>query len=299
MVTGRLRQRSWETPEGDKRSVTEIEADEVGASLKWATAKVERTSQRGNDERTPGRERQTERGDFNDPPPLGCQKSVPGVRRRCDSRAMVRRRVLSSRWRCGWSGRLSTWLRRVPELMVLAGGRWTPGRWRSWSSVTSWPSCAASTHGLGSRRALLAALSRLLPRPRWSIFMVTPEMRLGWHRRMVGRRWTYPAQARGQPLVPQQVQSLICGWPPRTHGGANSASAGSCWALAAGSPPAPSPGFLRANGLPRGATLASLAPADPAVPQLHWSRRGQGVECTTLVPLDYDRPDPAFLWVRR
>jgi single-strand DNA-binding protein len=36
MVTGRLRQRSWETPEGDKRSVTEIEADEVGASLKRA-----------------------------------------------------------------------------------------------------------------------------------------------------------------------------------------------------------------------------------------------------------------------
>jgi single-stranded DNA-binding protein len=38
MVTGRLRQRSWETPESDKRSVTELEADEVGASLKWATA---------------------------------------------------------------------------------------------------------------------------------------------------------------------------------------------------------------------------------------------------------------------
>jgi hypothetical protein len=36
-------------PEGDKRSVTEIEADEVGASLRWATAKVERTSQRGGD----------------------------------------------------------------------------------------------------------------------------------------------------------------------------------------------------------------------------------------------------------
>ena len=34
MVTGRLRQRSWETPEGDKRSVTELEAEEVGASLK-------------------------------------------------------------------------------------------------------------------------------------------------------------------------------------------------------------------------------------------------------------------------
>ena len=36
MVIGRLRQRSWETPEGEKRSVAEIEADEVGASLKWA-----------------------------------------------------------------------------------------------------------------------------------------------------------------------------------------------------------------------------------------------------------------------
>jgi hypothetical protein len=49
--------------------VTKIEADEVGASLKWATAKVERTSQRGNGDRTQGRERQAERGgDFNDPP---------------------------------------------------------------------------------------------------------------------------------------------------------------------------------------------------------------------------------------
>jgi single-strand DNA-binding protein len=71
MVTGRLRQRSWETPEGDKRSVTEIEADEVGASLKWATAKVERTSQRGNGDRAQGRERAAERGgDFNDAPPF-------------------------------------------------------------------------------------------------------------------------------------------------------------------------------------------------------------------------------------
>jgi single-strand DNA-binding protein len=58
-------------PEGDKRSVTELEADEVGASLKWTTAKVERAQQRGNGDRTQGRERQAERGgDFNDPPPF-------------------------------------------------------------------------------------------------------------------------------------------------------------------------------------------------------------------------------------
>jgi single-strand DNA-binding protein len=69
MVTGRLRQRSWETPEGDKRSVTEIEADEVGASLKWATAKVERAPSRGNGERDAG-QRQAERGgDAGDAPP--------------------------------------------------------------------------------------------------------------------------------------------------------------------------------------------------------------------------------------
>jgi single-strand DNA-binding protein len=71
MVTGRLRQRSWETPEGEKRSVTELEADEVGASLKWATAKVERSSQRGNGDRTQDRQRQAEQsGDFNDQPPF-------------------------------------------------------------------------------------------------------------------------------------------------------------------------------------------------------------------------------------
>jgi single-strand DNA-binding protein len=78
MVTGRLRQRSWETPDGDKRSVTELEADEVGASLRWATAKVERVSQRGNGERIQGRERQAERGSgSDDQPPSEHQATTP------------------------------------------------------------------------------------------------------------------------------------------------------------------------------------------------------------------------------
>jgi single-strand DNA-binding protein len=54
MVTGRLRQRTWETPEGEKRSVAEIEADEVGASLKFATAKVERATDRATGDRSQG-----------------------------------------------------------------------------------------------------------------------------------------------------------------------------------------------------------------------------------------------------
>ena len=48
LVTGRLEQRSWETAEGEKRSKIEVVADEIGPSLRWATAEV-----RKNDRRTP------------------------------------------------------------------------------------------------------------------------------------------------------------------------------------------------------------------------------------------------------
>jgi single-strand DNA-binding protein len=44
LVLGRLKTRSWETPEGERRSVVEVEAEEVGPSLKWAIA----TPQRAN-----------------------------------------------------------------------------------------------------------------------------------------------------------------------------------------------------------------------------------------------------------
>lgn len=47
LVTGRLKSRSYETKEGEKRTVIELDVDEVGPSLKYATAKVNRT-QRGS-----------------------------------------------------------------------------------------------------------------------------------------------------------------------------------------------------------------------------------------------------------
>jgi single-strand DNA-binding protein len=47
VVTGRLDQRSWETPDGDRRSKVEITADEVGPSLRWATAQVTKNERRG------------------------------------------------------------------------------------------------------------------------------------------------------------------------------------------------------------------------------------------------------------
>ena len=43
IVVGRLRQRSWETPEGQKRTVIEIEVESVGPSLEWAKAEITRT----------------------------------------------------------------------------------------------------------------------------------------------------------------------------------------------------------------------------------------------------------------
>ncbi len=47
IVSGRLRQRSYETKEGEKRTVYEVEVDEIGPSLKYATAKVQKMSRSG------------------------------------------------------------------------------------------------------------------------------------------------------------------------------------------------------------------------------------------------------------
>jgi transposase InsO family protein len=58
-------------------------------------------------------------------------------------------------------------------------------------------------------RALSAALSRLLPRAAWASFSVRPETLLGWHRRLVARRWTYPSTGPGRPPLDPSVVSLI------------------------------------------------------------------------------------------
>ena len=58
IVNGRLKSRAWETPDGDKRSIVEIDADEVGPSLKWATARPERANSA------------SQSGQFDDKPPF-------------------------------------------------------------------------------------------------------------------------------------------------------------------------------------------------------------------------------------
>jgi single-strand DNA-binding protein len=47
IVSGRLKQRSFETREGEKRTVFEVEVDEIGPSLRYATAKVNKVSRSG------------------------------------------------------------------------------------------------------------------------------------------------------------------------------------------------------------------------------------------------------------
>ena len=58
-------------------------------------------------------------------------------------------------------------------------------------------------------RALLAAASRMLPRERWSAFLVRPETLLRWHKRLVAHKWTRPHRRPGRPALDPQVKRLI------------------------------------------------------------------------------------------
>jgi putative transposase len=61
-----------------------------------------------------------------------------------------------------------------------------------------------------SDRLVLAVLARLLPRERWSAFLVTPATLLGWHRELVRRRWTYPRRpCRRRGLDPSVVDLVL------------------------------------------------------------------------------------------
>ena len=69
IVTGRLEQRSWETQEGEKRSKIEVVADEIGPSLRWATAEVKKNDRRGPSDGGAGGGGGSSRPVANEPPP--------------------------------------------------------------------------------------------------------------------------------------------------------------------------------------------------------------------------------------
>ena len=58
-------------------------------------------------------------------------------------------------------------------------------------------------------RLMLAALSRIASRRRWSAFPVRPETLLRWHRRLVAHRWTYPHRRPGRPPIERELRELI------------------------------------------------------------------------------------------
>ena len=57
-------------------------------------------------------------------------------------------------------------------------------------------------------RWFLAAAARMLPRVRWSLFLVTPATLLRWHRRLVAKRWTYGFRP-GRPAIDGEIRGLI------------------------------------------------------------------------------------------
>jgi hypothetical protein len=58
-------------------------------------------------------------------------------------------------------------------------------------------------------RAVLASLSRLLPRVRWAALVVTPAMLLRWHRNLIARRWTYSRRTPSRPPVTAELRELV------------------------------------------------------------------------------------------
>ncbi len=147
--------------------------------------------------------------------PVGCQKSVVAAASRfrlpkgydAPSLARLRRRRVGVVWSFVYVA-----VRRVLELVVLCFR----------SAAAKEIEILVLRHELAvlrrqhprprlqpTDRALLAALSRLLPRARWSVFVVQPDTLLRWHRRLVTRRWTYPTTSMGPPPVSEEVQQLV------------------------------------------------------------------------------------------
>jgi putative transposase len=67
----------------------------------------------------------------------------------------------------------------------------------------------ARTRLRSADRALLAALSRVLPRARRHSFLVQPATLLRWHRELVRRRWSYARRRRGRPPLAAEARQLV------------------------------------------------------------------------------------------
>jgi hypothetical protein len=189
-----------------------------------------------------------------DPPiPVGCQKSMgpvtsgSGLASGYDASSLARLPLRGAR---GLVIRLPgvgprPWADRA--LLSVGRGQGDPDPGAAPRACCAASPASAATAAIQGR-ALLAALSRHLRRARWSVFLVKPQTLLGWHRRMVRRRWTYPIASSGRPPVPDHVQPLIVRLARENPRWATSGSAANYCALAAGSQPARSGGCCEPTG---------------------------------------------------
>jgi single-strand DNA-binding protein len=78
LVSGRLRQRQFETKEGEKRTVVELEVDEIGPSLRYATAKINKVDRSGGNQQRPAQRQQPADDPWGSAPPYsGSQSDEP------------------------------------------------------------------------------------------------------------------------------------------------------------------------------------------------------------------------------
>ena len=145
VVTGRLEQRTWETEEGEHRSKVEITADEVGPSLRFATADVHKEERRGSAARDRRDLPSAGRGGLSAPPADHHVAAWPAVRARLAGRRARRRRLATA----------------VPHRCPRVGGR---GSHAGGARVAPAPS--TSTGGPRARRSGLMPGARSAPHRR-------------------------------------------------------------------------------------------------------------------------------------
>jgi hypothetical protein len=73
-------------------------------------------------------------------------------------------------------------------------------------------------------RAVLSALSRLLPVPLRQVRLVSPRTLLRWHAQLVARRWTYPHRRPGRPRIAPPIRALVLRMAARIPAGATEES---------------------------------------------------------------------------
>jgi putative transposase len=115
----------------------------------------------------------------------------------------------------------------------------------------------------GTDRALLAALTRLLPTPRRLGLLVTPATILRWHSQLTTRRWTTQPDRPGRPAIPAGLRALTVRLPRQACGPWSPRRARRPAGTAGVAPASPSPAELVAGMVPIGVVISTGSCGSP------------------------------------